>query len=170
MSVLSYLPKNHWQPHPAWHHPWCLHFDRRESPRWSLVVQEEYCGEESDFIVAQWWKARSHARTLDGKFSWEMAHCKSKIVILANFWVTTVALQLVKMPAISKQYRILQVGCPKTQYWISNWRITFGQTVQLAKRDWSIHVSVLRYVDNQPEIYGKWPHKGPASTVTCLYQ
>ena len=49
------------------------------------------------------------------------------------------------------KFTVLQVGCPKTQYWISNWRI---KTVQLAKCDWSIHISVLRYVDNQPEIYG----------------
>jgi len=42
----------------------------------------------------------------------------------------------------------------KTQYWISNWPITFGKTAQFAKCDWSIHISVLRHVDNQLEIYG----------------
>ena len=53
-------------------------------------------------------------------------------------------------------YRKFQVACPKTQYWISNWPITFGKTAQFAKCDWSIHISVLRHVhvDNQLEIYG----------------
>jgi len=30
----------------------------------------------------------------------------------------------------------------------------FGKTVRFAGCDWSIHVSVLHFVDNQPEIYG----------------
>ena len=47
-----------------------------------------------------------------------------------------------------------KAGCLKTQYWISNWPITFSRTVQFAKCNWSIHVSVLHFVDNQPEIYG----------------
>ena len=38
----------------------------------------------------------------------------------------------------------VQYTVPYISYWISNWPITFGQTVQLAKCDWSIHISVLR--------------------------
>jgi len=43
------------------------------------------------------------------------------------------------------QYRKFEVGCPKTQHWISNWLITFSKTVWFAECDWSIHISVLRF-------------------------
>ena len=46
------------------------------------------------------------------------------------------------------QYRKFQVGCPKMQYWISSRPITFSKTVQFAECDWSIHISVLHFVDN----------------------
>jgi len=52
------------------------------------------------------------------------------------------------------QSRKFQVGHPKMQYWISSWPTTFSKTVQFAESDWSIHISVLQFVNNQPEIYG----------------
>ena len=40
-----------------------------------------------------------------------------------------------------------QIGCVLN----SNWPITFGKTVSFAECDWSIHISVLHLVGNQPE-------------------
>jgi len=71
-------------------------------------------------------------------------------------------------------YRKFQVACPKTQYWISNWPITFSKTAQFAKCDWSIHISYCIFVDNQLEIYGNVPRPGTpdlehdwVTMVTC---
>jgi len=39
----------------------------------------------------------------------------------------------------TSEYCKFHVGCPKMQYWISNWPITFSKTVWFAKCNWSIH-------------------------------
>ena len=48
-------------------------------------------------------------------------------------------------PRHGTQYRKFQVGCPKTQHWISNWPITFSKTVWFTKCDCSIYISVLHF-------------------------